>query len=109
MYLTLVEARGGQGWRYFKAYTADSLDSEWRPLAADKDKAFASMSNVRQTAEHWTDSISHGELIRWGCDERLEVALKYLRFLFQGVNDLERVGKNYGEIPWRLGMLELEH
>ena len=107
-YLTLVEAQGRQGRRYFKAYTADALDSVWRPLAADKEKAFASMSNVRQRAEHWTDSISHGELIRWGVDERLEVALEGLRFLFQGVTDLERMGKNYGEIPWRLGILELE-
>ena len=107
-YLTLVEAQGGYGWRYFKAYRADRLDGEWRPLAAEKDKAFASMRTVRQTAGHWTDSISHGELIRWGYDEKLEIAPDDMKFLFQGVSDQERLGKNYGEIPWRLGMLELE-
>ena len=31
-----------------------------------------------------------------------------LRFLFQGVSDRERQGKVYGEIPWRLGLLEPE-
>ena len=29
-----------------------------------------------------------------------------LRFLFQGVSDDDRRGKPYGEIPWRLGLLE---
>jgi hypothetical protein len=106
-YLTVVEAQGGHGWRYFKAYVADRLDGEWRPLAAEKDKAFASMQNVRQAGARCTDSISHGELIRAGYDERLDVDPDELKFLFQGVADRDRQGKNYGEIPWRLGLLEL--
>lgn len=28
------------------------------------------------------------------------------RFLIQGVSDLNRAGKKYGEIPWQLGLLE---
>jgi hypothetical protein len=28
--VTVVEAQGGHGWRYFKAYVADRLDGEWR-------------------------------------------------------------------------------
>src|SRR5262249_8119076 len=55
---------------------------------------------------HWTDSFSHGELIRAGHDETLEVDPDNLRFLFQGVSDEAREGKKYGEIPWRLGILE---
>jgi hypothetical protein len=106
MYLTLVEAQNGHGWRYFKAYTADRLDGPWRPIAADKDKAFASMKNVRQTGDRWTDSISHGELIRSGYDQSLEVNPSDLRFLIQGVTEQDRQGKEYGAIPWRLGMLE---
>jgi hypothetical protein len=83
------------------------LDGQWRPLAAEKDKAFASMQNVRQTGARWTDSISHGELIRAGYDQRLDVDPDELTFLFQGVADRDCQGKNYGEIPWRLGILEL--
>jgi len=30
----------------------------------------------------------------------------HLQFLFQGVLDKDRQGKGYGEIPWRLGLLE---
>ncbi|MFQ6096877.1 MAG: non-reducing end alpha-L-arabinofuranosidase family hydrolase [Armatimonadota bacterium] len=105
-YLALIEAQGGHGWRYFKAYIADRLDAEWRPLAATRDKAFASMANVRFAGERWTDCISHGELLRAGVDQRLEVDPTDLRFVFQGALDRDRAGKKYGEIPWRLGMLK---
>ena len=44
--------------------------------------------------------------MRVGSDERLEVESANLRFVFQGVSDAERAGKAYGEIPWRLGLLE---
>jgi hypothetical protein len=105
-YLTVVEAQGGHGWRYFKAYLADRLDGEWTPLAATREKSFASMANTRPLGERWTDCISHGELLRAGIDQRLEVDPANLRFLFQGVTDKARAGKPYGQIPWQLGMLE---
>jgi hypothetical protein len=105
-YLTLVEAQGGHGWRYYKAYLANRLDGEWTPLADTKDQSFASMANTRPIGLRWTDCISHGELIRAGYDQNLEVDPAHLRFLFQGVTDEDRNGKPYGEIPWRLGILE---
>jgi hypothetical protein len=105
-YLTLVEAQGGQGWRYYKAYLADQLEGPWKPLAATKDKTFASMANARPVGPRWTDSISHGELLRSGVDQCLEVDPAHLRFLFQGVSETARAGKPYGQIPWRLGILE---
>ena len=104
-YLTLVEAQGGHGWRYFKAYLADRLDGEWTPLAATKESAFASMANTIHIGERWTDCISHGELIRASHDQRLEVDPADPQFLFQGATDAERAGKPYGQIPWRLGIL----
>lgn len=107
-YLTVIEAQTGvkPGWRYYKAYLADRLDGEWKPLADTREKPFASAVNVRDTGEHWTDSFSHGELLRDGYDEKLEVDPANLRFLFQGVSDEKRAGKNYGQIPWQLGILE---
>lgn len=106
-WLTLVEAQGGHGWRYYKAYRADRLEGPWKPLAAEKEHAFASQANVQQPGGRWTDSVSHGELLRAGVDERFEVAPDRLRFLIQGVTDRDRAGKAYGEIPWRLGLLEM--
>jgi hypothetical protein len=109
-YLTIIEAEGrdrpgyGKG-RYYKAYVADSLDGIWWPLAATAKKPFAGPVNVVHKGEHWTDSISHGELIRSGYDQTLEIDPARLRLLFQGVTDEKRRGKKYGEIPWSLGIL----
>ena len=105
-YLTLIEAQNGPGWRYYKAYVADRLDGEWRPLAAAKDEAFASQRNVVHPEPRWTDSISHGELLRAGIDEHLEIDPQNLQFLYQGVREPDRNGKTYGDIPWQLGILQ---
>lgn len=105
-YLTLVEAQGEGGRRYYKAYLADRLEGNWRPLAGTAAKPFASHANVAFDSGRWTDSISHGELLRSGSDEYLDVDPAHLRFLYQGVSDLNRQGKPYGRIPWELGLLE---
>lgn len=102
-YLTVVEAQG-EGRRYYKAYLADDLAGPWRGLADSREKPFASYRNVRQAAE-WTTSISHGELLRSGIDERLEVDPAHLQFLIQGVTD-QQYRQKYSQIPWRLGLLE---
>jgi hypothetical protein len=104
-YLAVIEAQHGGG-RYYKAYVADRLDGAWQPLAPTFDKPFAGPANVRDEGAHWTDSISHGELLRTGFDERLEVDPRNLVFLFQGVSKERMAGKPYGEIPWQLGLLK---
>ena len=106
-YLTLIEAIGENGRRYFKAYLADRLDGEWKPLAATREKPFASPLNVRLEGKPWTDSFSHGELLRTGRDQKLEIDPENLVLLYQGVSDERRAGKKYGEIPWELGLLRL--
>lgn len=105
-YLTLIEAQGDRR-RYFKAYVADRLEGSWKALADSLGRPFAAHGNVRQDRE-WTANISHGELLRAGVDETMEVDPANLRFLFQGASDPEYRGHRYADIPWRLGMLELE-
>jgi hypothetical protein len=104
-FLTVIEAIGSGGRRYYKIYLADKLDGEWKPLAATAEQPFASPLNVRPEVNAWTDSYSHGELLRAGYDQRMEVDPAKLEFLFQGVSDHDRAGKKYGEIPWQLGLL----
>lgn len=104
-YLTMIECQDTPR-RYFKAFVADSLEGDWKPLAGSKDQPFAGKANMTESAGHWTDSVSHGELLRDGCDERFEVDPAHLRFLFQGVTVEEMQGKRYSDIPWRLGLLE---
>lgn len=104
-YLTIIEAQT-TGRRYYKAYVADKLEGPWRGLADTLAKPFAALENVTQPAPAWTTSISHGELIRTGVDERMEVDMEHLQFLFQGVNEEGYRGSKYGGIPWKLGLLE---
>jgi hypothetical protein len=105
-FMTFVEAQAPAGRRYFKAYIADDLAGAWKPLAADKDKAFAAPGSVRFDGIPWTESFSHGELIREGYDESLTVDPARMVLLFQGVSDRDREGKAYGQIPWKLGLLQ---
>ena len=104
-FLTVIEAQD-QPRRYYKAYIADRLDGQWKPLAATKQKPFASPVNTTHIGIHWTDSFSHGELIRDGYNQRLEVNFAEIKFLFQGVRDEDKEGKRYGQIPWKLGILQ---
>ena len=104
-YLTLIEAMA-PGQRYYKAWLADKLEGPWNPLAATRDHPFASTANVTQK-EPWTTSISHGELIRSGNDETLEVDPANLRFVFQGVDTGGYKATKYGSIPWQIGILDL--
>lgn len=102
-YLTLIEAQNaGGGWRSYKAFLADRLDGQWRAITSP----FASMDNAKSAGKRWTDNISHIELLRTACDEKMEIDPANLRVVFQGVLDQDRAGKKYGEIPWRLGLLE---
>ncbi len=108
-YVTLIEAQnktGTRGRRYYKAFTASALDGDWQPLAARLDNPFASAANAT-IPDNWSDSISHGELIRAGSDERLEIAPNDVRFLFQGVKD-QQWKSGYGGLNWKLGILTLD-
>jgi len=103
-YLTIVEENGR---RYYKAYLADRLDGEWTPLADTAERPFAGWKNIRpaEGVAPWTDNVSHGELVREGCDQTMTVDPGNLRFVFQGMWDKDKAGKGYGKFSWRIGML----
>ncbi len=106
-YLTIIEALGPDGVRFYKGFTADRLDGEWKPYAVTWDIPFAGMNNVTFApgVEHWTNDISHGELIREGYDQTMTVDPYNFRLLYQG-----RKPSNeqlpYHQLPYRLGLLE---
>jgi hypothetical protein len=104
-YLTLIEAIGPEGRRYFRSFVAAALDDEWKPLAATWEHPFAGANNVEfEDGKPWTRDISHGELLRSGHDQTLSVSLNSLRFLYQGVAP-EQSQQEYFRIPYRLGLL----
>jgi hypothetical protein len=108
-YLTLVEAIG-PGARYYRAWIADRLDGEWKPLpnATTFEKPFAGINNVKfaEGVAPWTKDISHGELIRDGYDETPTIDPSNLQLLFQGYDPALNT-PSYSQLPYRLGLLRL--
>jgi hypothetical protein len=86
---------------------ADRLDGPWTTLSDTAENPFAGWANIRPAkgVEAWTDNVSHGELVRDGCDQTMTVDPAKLMFVFQGMLEKEKAGKSYGQFPWRIGIL----
>jgi hypothetical protein len=103
-YLTLIEAIGSGG-RFYRSWTASSLEGPWTPLAATEAEPFAGRENVAYD-DDWTDDVSHGELIRDGVDQTMTIDACDLRLLYQGRDPSS--GGEYSQLPYRLGLLTLD-
>jgi endo-1,4-beta-xylanase len=108
-YLALIEAfdKSSDHHRYFRSWTADSLEGPWTVLHDDGQAPFAGLQNVTFPSEPWTDDISHGEMIRAGHDQTMVIDGTKLHYLYQGFQRGAATA-DYNAIPWNLGLLTLK-
>ncbi len=86
--------------RYYELWTADSPGGTWTKI----EEQWAHKNKLVYFADHWTDQVSHGEIIRAGTNERMEISdINRCEILIQGVVDGDYGA--YGNIPYDLGII----
>jgi hypothetical protein len=86
--------------RYYELWRSSSAGGPWTKVA----EKWAWHGNLVYNADRWTTSVSHGEFIRAGVNQRLEINdINRVDFLIQGTTQLSCCP--YQQIPWDLGMI----
>jgi hypothetical protein len=86
--------------RYYELWKSSSAGGPWTKVA----EKWAWHGNLVYNAEQWTTSVSHGDIIRAGVNQKLEINdINRVDFLIQGTTQLSCCP--YQQIPWDLGVI----
>jgi len=93
-----------EGMRSFGIAMAENLNGPWERVT-DRYATGDQLKYVGNTG-HWTEMVSHGEVIRSAYGERMEYEPNDCRWLIQGI--LKKEAKvSYSELPWKLGLIRM--
>jgi fibronectin type 3 domain-containing protein len=89
--------------RHFELWTADNPGGTWTKL----EEYWAAGNQLIFNADHWTDQVSHGEILRAGKNEKLEISdIGRCEILIQGVTDENYIpGGDYAASLYDLGLI----
>jgi hypothetical protein len=95
-YLLIEDMKDG---RYYELWTSSSAGGPWTQVA----EKWAWRGNLVYNADQWTTNVSHGELVRAGYNQKLEINdINRVDFLIQGTTSLSG---DYQKINWDLGLI----
>ncbi|CUH92940.1 non-reducing end alpha-L-arabinofuranosidase family hydrolase [Herbinix luporum] len=95
-YLLVEDMKDG---RYYELWTSSSAGGPWKQVA----EKWAWRGNLKYNADKWTTHVSHGELIRAGYNQKLEINdINKVEFLIQGTTD---ISGPYQQINWDIGII----
>ncbi|PXV95509.1 glycosyl hydrolase family 62 [Lachnotalea glycerini] len=96
-YLTVEDLKDG---RYYELWTSSSAGGPWTQVA----EKWAYRGNLKYNADKWTTNVSHGEIIRSGYNQKLEINnINRVDFLIQGTTSLSG---QYQQLIWDLGVIK---
>lgn len=86
--------------RYYELWTSSSAGGPWTKVS----EKWAWRGNLVFNGSSWTNNVSHGEFIRAGINQKLEISdINRVDFLIQGSTQLSCCP--YQQIPWDLGII----
>ncbi|MFZ5988939.1 MAG: non-reducing end alpha-L-arabinofuranosidase family hydrolase, partial [Bacillota bacterium] len=95
-YLLIEDMKDG---RYYELWQSSSAGGPWTQVA----EKWAWRGNLSYNGDRWTTNVSHGELIRAGYNQKLEINdINKVDFLIQGTTSL---AGEYQQIIWDLGLI----